>query len=43
MKRSLPKIAGFAAAGLFGFSTMVSANHLTAPTGVVCPIGGNMI
>ena len=43
MKKKWSKVSVLAAAGLFGLSTMASANHLDAPTNVTCPIVGNVI
>ena len=43
MKKSLLRVGGLAAAVLFGASAIVSANHLLAPTNVLCPIVGDVI
>jgi len=38
MRKTLSNAVVFAAAGFFGFASVANANHLTAPTGLVCPI-----
>jgi hypothetical protein len=43
VKRKLSKITVLAAVGLFAASTMVRADHLAAPTNVLCPIVENVI
>jgi hypothetical protein len=43
VKKQLSKITVLAAASLFAASTLVNAHHLLAPTGVVCPIVGDVI
>lgn len=43
MRITLSKAAVFAAAGLFGLANMANANHLTAPTNLVCPIVNSVI
>jgi len=43
MRITLSKAAVFAAASLFGFATLANANHLTAPTSLVCPIVNSVI
>ena len=43
MKKKASKLTVLVAAGLFATSTLVSADHLTAPTNVVCPIVGDVI
>lgn len=43
MKRKLSKAATLAAIGLLTASTLASANHLAAPTNVLCPIVNDVI
>jgi hypothetical protein len=43
MRKTLSKAVVFAAAGFFGFASVANANHLTAPTGLVCPIVSSVI
>ena len=43
MKKQLSKITVLAAASLLAASTLVNAHHLPAPTGVGCPIVGDVI
>ena len=43
MKEKLSKITVLAAASFFAASTLVNAHHLLAPTGVGCPIVGDVI
>jgi hypothetical protein len=43
VKKKRSKISVLAAAGLFAASTMVRADHLAAPTNVLCPIVENVI
>jgi hypothetical protein len=43
MKKKLSNLTILAAAGLFATSTLVRADHLAAPTNVLCPIVGGVI
>lgn len=43
MKKTVSKVAVIAAAGFLGFAGLANANHLTAPTGLVCPVVSGVI